>query len=87
MWHEPYGLEQPDEAGRREMLADLGGDAPIDIGLRGGETIRLGRGRRLEVLHLPGHTLGHVECRWYRAAAPVRIRSMASGFLFSLAIQ
>ena len=56
-WHEPYGLPQPDSD---EFLALLGGDSPIDLGLRGGETIRLGRGRRLEVLHLPGHTLGHV---------------------------
>jgi glyoxylase-like metal-dependent hydrolase (beta-lactamase superfamily II) len=59
-WHQPYGLEQPDEAGRREMLAQLGGDTPVDLGLRGGETLRLESGRRLEVLHLPGHTLGHL---------------------------
>ncbi len=60
LWHAPYGLEQPNDAGRRDMLAQLGGDAPVDVGLRGGETIRLGAGRRLDVLHLPGHTLGHL---------------------------
>lgn len=60
LWHEPYGLDEPDEAGRQELLAQLGGDAPVDLGLRGGETIRLGSGRRLEVLHLPGHTPGHI---------------------------
>jgi glyoxylase-like metal-dependent hydrolase (beta-lactamase superfamily II) len=60
LWHEPYGLDQPDEAERGEMLAQLGGDAPVDVGVRGGETIRVGPGRRLDVLHLPGHTLGHV---------------------------
>jgi glyoxylase-like metal-dependent hydrolase (beta-lactamase superfamily II) len=59
-WHEPYGLDGPDEPGQREMLALLGGDAAIDLGLRGGETIRLGSGRRLEVLHLPGHSAGHI---------------------------
>ena len=60
LWHAPYGIDQPDEAGREEMLAQLGGDAPIDIGLRGGEIVRLARGKRFNVLHLPGHTLGHL---------------------------
>jgi glyoxylase-like metal-dependent hydrolase (beta-lactamase superfamily II) len=60
LWHEPYGLDEPDEAERREMLAEMGGDAPIDLGLRGGETIRIAAGHRLEVLHLPGHTDGHL---------------------------
>jgi glyoxylase-like metal-dependent hydrolase (beta-lactamase superfamily II) len=60
LWHEPYGLDAMDEQGRREMLAGLGGDAPVDLGLRGWETIRLGPGRRVEVLHLPGHTAGHL---------------------------
>jgi glyoxylase-like metal-dependent hydrolase (beta-lactamase superfamily II) len=60
LWHEPYGLDQPDEAERQEMLAQLGGDAPVDVGVRGGETIRVGPGQRLDVLRLPGHTLGHV---------------------------
>jgi glyoxylase-like metal-dependent hydrolase (beta-lactamase superfamily II) len=60
LWHEPYGVDQPDETGRHEMLAQLGGDAPVDLGLRGGETIRLGPGCRLDVLRLPGHTLGHI---------------------------
>src|SRR6516165_7126057 len=55
LWHEPYGLDGPDDEGRREMLAQLGGDSPIDLGIRGGETIRLEARRRLEVLHLPGH--------------------------------
>lgn len=57
MWHAPYGLDQPDE---QALLDDLGGDAPIDLTLRGGESIRLGAGRRFEVLHLPGHTPGHI---------------------------
>jgi glyoxylase-like metal-dependent hydrolase (beta-lactamase superfamily II) len=60
LWHEPYGLDEPDDQGRRQMLAQLGGDAPIDLGLRGGETIRLEPARRLEVLHLPGHSPGHI---------------------------
>ncbi len=60
LWHEPYGFDEPDEEGRAELKAMCGGDAPIDEGLRGGETIRLGDQWRIEVLHLPGHTLGHV---------------------------
>jgi glyoxylase-like metal-dependent hydrolase (beta-lactamase superfamily II) len=60
LWHAPYGFDEPDEAGRAALLASCGGDAPIDTGLRGGETIRLGDGWRIEVLHLPGHTFGHL---------------------------
>lgn len=60
LWHEAYGFDEPDDAGRAELLALCGGDAPIDEGLSGGETLRLGDDWRLEVLHLPGHTLGHV---------------------------
>src|SRR5436190_6125192 len=55
-WHTPYGFPEPDA---EDLLALMGGDAPIDVGLRGGETIRLAPGWRVEVLHLPGHTAGH----------------------------
>jgi glyoxylase-like metal-dependent hydrolase (beta-lactamase superfamily II) len=58
-WYEPYGFGPgPDDVAFLER--ELGGDAPVDVGLRGGETLRLGAGRRLEVLALPGHTLGHL---------------------------
>lgn len=60
LWHEAYGFDEPDEAGRTELRELCGGDSPIDEGLRGGETIRLGESWRVEVLHLPGHTLGHI---------------------------
>ena len=60
LWHEPYGFDEPDEAGRAALKALCGGDAPIDEGLQGGETIRLEHDWRVEVLHLPGHTLGHI---------------------------
>jgi glyoxylase-like metal-dependent hydrolase (beta-lactamase superfamily II) len=60
LWHEPHGFDEPDEEGRRQILADAGGDTPIDIGLGGGETILLAADWRIEVLHLPGHTLGHL---------------------------
>jgi glyoxylase-like metal-dependent hydrolase (beta-lactamase superfamily II) len=60
LWQVAYGFEAPDEAGRQELLELCGGDAPIDEGLRGGETLRLADGWRVEILHLPGHTHGHL---------------------------
>ena len=58
-WFEPYGFTLgPDVLGF--IAQELGGDAPVDLGLVGGETIRLGPGQRWEVLALPGHTLGHM---------------------------
>jgi glyoxylase-like metal-dependent hydrolase (beta-lactamase superfamily II) len=73
LWHEAYGFDEPDEAGRAELLASCGGDAPVDTGLRGGETIRLGDNWRVEVLHLPGHTFGHLGIWDERSRAAVVI--------------
>jgi glyoxylase-like metal-dependent hydrolase (beta-lactamase superfamily II) len=56
-WHAAYGFPPMDVD---ELLASMSGDSPIDMGLSGGETIRLDAGRVVEVLHLPGHTLGHL---------------------------
>jgi glyoxylase-like metal-dependent hydrolase (beta-lactamase superfamily II) len=58
-WSEPYGFG-PHEETKIWILKELGGNVPIDTGLRGGETLRLGSGQRFEVLHLPGHTAGHL---------------------------
>ena len=58
-WYAAYGLG-PSEDDVAFLRRELGGDAPIDVGLRGGETLRLGPDRRLEVLALPGHTPGHL---------------------------
>jgi len=58
-WYEPYGFG-PTAEDVAFLEHELGGDAPIDVGLQGGETLRLGAGRELEVLALPGHTLGHL---------------------------
>ena len=59
LWYSAYGFG-PGEEDVEFLRRELGGDAPVDFGLRGGETIRLGAGRRLEVLALPGHTPGHL---------------------------
>jgi glyoxylase-like metal-dependent hydrolase (beta-lactamase superfamily II) len=59
LWSEPYGFG-PDEESRGWIRTELGGDSPVDVGLRGGETLRLGPDWRVEFLHLPGHTPGHL---------------------------
>ena len=38
----------------------MGPDTPVDVHLRGGERLRLGPRLLVEVIHLPGHTPGHV---------------------------
>lgn len=58
-WYEAYGFG-PDKEAKEWLLEELGGDAPIDVGLRGGETLRLSPDWRVEILHLPGHTPGHL---------------------------
>jgi glyoxylase-like metal-dependent hydrolase (beta-lactamase superfamily II) len=56
-WHAEYGFPaMPAD----ELLASMSGDCPVDVGFTGGETIRLGAHRLVEVLHLPGHTPGHL---------------------------
>jgi glyoxylase-like metal-dependent hydrolase (beta-lactamase superfamily II) len=58
-WYESHGFG-PSAEDIAFLERELGGNAPIDIGLRGGETLRLGPSRRVEVLALPGHTPGHL---------------------------
>jgi glyoxylase-like metal-dependent hydrolase (beta-lactamase superfamily II) len=58
-WYEAYGFG-PSAEDVAFLEHQLGGDAAIDAGLRGGETLRVGPGRELEVLELSGHTLGHL---------------------------
>jgi len=58
-WYEAYGFG-PSADDVAFLERELGGDAPIDVGLQGGETLRLGPDWRVEVLALPGHTPGHV---------------------------
>ena len=58
-WYEPYGFG-PTAEDVAFLEHELGGDAPVDVGLQGGETLRLGPSWRVEVLALPGHTPGHL---------------------------
>ena len=38
----------------------MGPDVPVDVQLRGGELLRLGPSLEVRVLHLPGHSRGHL---------------------------
>jgi glyoxylase-like metal-dependent hydrolase (beta-lactamase superfamily II) len=58
-WYEAHGFG-PSADDVAFLERELGGDAPIDVGLTGGETLRLGPDWRVEVLALPGHTPGHL---------------------------
>lgn len=58
-WYAAHGLGyEPDVMAWLE--AAIGPDCPIDLQLRGGERIRLGASLTVEVLHLPGHSPGHL---------------------------
>jgi glyoxylase-like metal-dependent hydrolase (beta-lactamase superfamily II) len=58
-WYEPYGLSYEPDA-LVWLREALGPDTPVDMHLRAGERIRLGPELTVEVLHLPGHTSGHI---------------------------
>jgi glyoxylase-like metal-dependent hydrolase (beta-lactamase superfamily II) len=69
-WYESYGFG-PTAEDLAFIQRELGGDAAVDVGLRGGETLRLGPNRRLHVLALPGHTPGHLGLWDPRAGAAI----------------
>lgn len=48
------------DAVRDGIMQELGAPQPVDGVFTGGETIRLGPDRELEILHLPGHSRGHL---------------------------
>jgi glyoxylase-like metal-dependent hydrolase (beta-lactamase superfamily II) len=54
-------MEQLLDMGERERkLGDLRPEVEGAVGLRGGQTVPFDNGFELEVLHLPGHTAGHI---------------------------
>jgi glyoxylase-like metal-dependent hydrolase (beta-lactamase superfamily II) len=80
-WYEGYGVGYPPEV--FTWLADaMGPDSPVDVELQGGERIRLGPELTVEVLHLPGHSAGHLGL-WDPASrtAIVQDAVMAKGLL------
>jgi glyoxylase-like metal-dependent hydrolase (beta-lactamase superfamily II) len=50
----------PDDAARAKLLPRCGAYVPVDITYSGGEQLRLGPDLVIEILHLPGHSHGHL---------------------------
>jgi glyoxylase-like metal-dependent hydrolase (beta-lactamase superfamily II) len=67
-----HGL-QPDEEAVAWLRDESGEAEPVDLGLAGGELISLGPGWNLRVLHVPGHSPGHL------AVYDERSRALFSG--------
>jgi glyoxylase-like metal-dependent hydrolase (beta-lactamase superfamily II) len=59
LWYAAYGFG-PSAEDRAFLATELGADVPIDETLAGGDALDLGGGWVLDVLHLPGHTPGHI---------------------------
>jgi glyoxylase-like metal-dependent hydrolase (beta-lactamase superfamily II) len=58
-WYAVHGIEYDSETAR--WLRDaMGSDVAIDVRLQGGEVFRLGAELEVHVLHLPGHSPGHL---------------------------
>jgi glyoxylase-like metal-dependent hydrolase (beta-lactamase superfamily II) len=58
-WYTVHGIGYPPDVA--VWLRDaMGADVPVDLRLQGGEVFRLGAGLEVRVLHLPGHSPGHL---------------------------
>jgi glyoxylase-like metal-dependent hydrolase (beta-lactamase superfamily II) len=76
--HAPDGMDLQPE--RISQLAERGGPpVRIDVTLRGGETLRLGRAGDWKVLHVPGHSAGHIAL-WEEERRTAIIADAALGF-------
>jgi len=58
-WYEAEGLGYPQSA-VDWLASEAGGEARVELAIRGGERIALGPRLTLSLLHLPGHTAGHI---------------------------
>jgi glyoxylase-like metal-dependent hydrolase (beta-lactamase superfamily II) len=60
-WYAAHGSNADYDADTKDWLRNaLGPDVPVDLHLVGGEVFRLGPHLSVEVLHLPGHSAGHI---------------------------
>jgi glyoxylase-like metal-dependent hydrolase (beta-lactamase superfamily II) len=80
-WYEAHGFG-PSADDVAFLEHELGGDTPVDMGLRGGETLRLGPSWMVEVLALPGHTPGHVGIWDPRSGAAIIIDAVLSDGIY-----
>jgi glyoxylase-like metal-dependent hydrolase (beta-lactamase superfamily II) len=78
-WYAAHGPEADyDEATKAWLREAMGPDVPVDLALQGGERFRLGPDLQVEVLHLPGHSPGHVGL-WHEASGTAIVTDAALG--------
>jgi len=78
-WYAGHGPEADYDADTKVWLRNaLGPDVPVDLQLVGGEVFRLGPHLSVEVLHLPGHSAGHIGL-WDPASRSAIITDAALG--------
>ena len=76
-WYATHDVDYAPEV--KDWLRDaMGPDVPIDLRLVGGETFRLGPELVVEVMHLPGHSPGHVGL-WVPSSGTAIITDAALG--------
>lgn len=68
-FRKPWGLDE--EPGTVTWMRQVTREAPVDLHVTGGELIRLGDGWEVELLHVPGHTHGHLAIHDPRAGAVI----------------
>jgi glyoxylase-like metal-dependent hydrolase (beta-lactamase superfamily II) len=83
-WYEAYGFG-PSVEDIAFLERELGGDQPVDLGLRGGETLRLDPSWSVDVLALPGHTPGHLGIHDPRSGAAIIIDAVLGDGIYDRA--
>lgn len=58
-WYRQFGMDYPEEVWTW-LEANIGPDVRVDLHLSGDEVLMLGDDRPVRVLHLPGHSPGHI---------------------------
>ena len=76
-WYEEHGIGYPPDVAA--WLRDaMGEDVAVDLGLQGDELIRLGPKLEVQVLHLPGHSPGHLGL-WVASSRTAVVMDAAMG--------